>query len=205
MRKLCGSIGAVTLVFLSLCGGANADIITFNGLAGPNQAPFVTYSEAGFTVAATGGSPEQGLLFGNPVPSVIIGAPLFSPVAGTVDTTVSGGGTFTFSSMDLASNNGVSSSFSAQGFLGASSVYNFTGTVPSTSVFVTENNPFSGAVIDRLRITVTPGAAVSSDNLDNIVVAPTAVPEPSTLTLILVSSVLVGLGGIAWRRQPRRN
>lgn|GEM_PF-6685735 len=71
MRKLCGSIGAVTLVFLSLCGGANADIITFNGLAGPNQAPFVTYSEAGFTVAATGGSPEQGLLFGNPVPSLV--------------------------------------------------------------------------------------------------------------------------------------
>ena len=82
-------------------------------------------------------------------------------------------------------------------------MYNFTGTVPSTSVFVTENNPFSGAVIDRLRITVTPGAAVSSDNLDNIVVAPTAVPEPSTL--ILVGSVLAGLGGIAWRRQPRRN
>jgi PEP-CTERM motif len=189
----------VTLLALTLCGHTGADTITFSGLPGPNQSPFTTYAEAGFTVAAAGGSPQQGTLFGNPAPSVIIAAPVGAPVVGTVQTTLTAGGTFTFTSVDLASNNGEPSNFRIRGLLGGVEQYSFPGSIPSGSdplfFFVTQGNPFSGVLIDTLQITVAPGNGTTSDNLDNIVV--NAVPEPGTAMLLVVG------GALAYRRIRR--
>ena len=206
-------VGSLALVSYSV---ANAATITFNDLSGPNEAPFTSYQEAGFTVtgAVFQGAPEQGLLFGNPAPSLIIGAPLFAPLRGSVGVAATDGRRFVFSSMDLASNNGVSSDFNAEGFiivqrgpiLGPISlpVFSFTGLVPSGSpgdfVFVTETNPFTRGPIDALAIIVTPGLGVTSVNLDNIGV--TVVPEPSTIVLI---GLTLGAGALArWRRRRQQ-
>ena len=193
------SVLFVTLLVLTLAGHADADTITFSGLPGPNQSPFITYAEAGFTVAATGGSPEQGTVFGNPEPSVIIAAPVDAPVVGTVETRLTAGGSFTFSSVDFASNNGEPSNFRIRGLLGGVEQYSFPGSIPSGSgpfFFVTQANPFSGVLIDTLQITVAPGTGTTSDNLDNIVV--NAVPEPGTAMLLVLG------GALAYRRRLRR-
>jgi hypothetical protein len=187
----------VSLALVS-CSVADAATITFDNLSGPNEGPFTSYQEAGFSVTAAGGFPEQGTVFGNPAPSVIIGAPVFAPVPGTVTVRLTAGGPFTFTSMDLASNNGVNSSFSAVGILDGSPVFTFAGLVPSISgfSFVTETNPVQ-EVIDTLNITVIPGIGVTSDNLDNI--DATVVPEPSTVIL-----VGLGLGASLLRRRLAR-
>ena len=194
---------ASAICVLSMCGLANATTITFSGLPGPNQNAFTTYTESGFTVTAKGGMPEQGTEFGNPLPSVIIDAPVFAPVNGTVEVTRPSGRDFTFTSMDLASNNGGPSTFSAEGFLNGSLQYNFTGNVPSGSssfFFVTETNSLHNTVpINALDITVNHGAGTTSDNLDNIGV--TAVSEPSTAAL-LGSGLCIG--AVVLRRRIRR-
>lgn len=194
-----GSLGrTLTIVSLALfsCSVANAATITFDNLSGPNLSPFTSYQEAGFTVTAAGGSSEQGTIFGNPSPSVIIGAPVFGPVIGSVAARLTAGGTFTFSSMELVSQNGASS-FSATGFVSGSPIFSFAGVLPPGTVFLTETNPFAGVFIDSLDITVRPGSGVTSDNLDNIHLNP--VPEP--MTLLLFGTPAAGLGLARWRQR----
>jgi hypothetical protein len=58
------------LVLLLGINSANGDVITFAPLPGPNDAPYDGHVEAGFTVTPTLGTWFQGLLFGNPVPSI---------------------------------------------------------------------------------------------------------------------------------------
>ena len=199
---------------LSCCGLANAATINFNTLPGPNMSPFTTFSEAGFTVTTTAGSPQEGTVFGNPEPSIIIAGPVFSPVTGAVQVTRMGGGDFTFSSVDLASNNGPDSTFLITGLLDGHQQFRFpntgTGTVTSGPngmgdyFFTTEINPHNTTPIDALDISVSPGSPdVTSDNLDNIVVDPVqeSVSEPSTMVL-LVSALCIGAVALR-RRAPR--
>ncbi len=182
---------------LAIAGAANATVITFDGLPQPNGSIFSgPYAESGYSVSATGGRVYEGHLFGNPLPSLVVGL-VFDPNSiisfGTIEVTRSGGGGFDFSSFDLIGNNGPAS-YVVQGFLGAASVFSYGGS--QTSPFATIAGPAS--TIDRLVFNLT--ANGTSLNLDNIAVndpvSLTAVPEPATFALMIAG---FGLAGFAMR------
>ena len=172
----------VLIVLLSLCSVANAVTIDFGGLAGANLSPFPSpYLEDGFTVVPlTPLTTKQGTASGSPTPSVV-----FAGGPGSIEITLTDGGNFTFSSVDGASNNGISS-VSWTGWLGGVSQYT-SGGIVSGLTFVTKSNPNSAMLIDRLTI------GMASGNLDNIQVS--AVPEPSTIILLLLGLAGVGTWG----------
>jgi PEP-CTERM motif len=165
---------------------AMADTITFNGLPGPTDSPFTTYTEGTFTVTAVGGSWFQGLLYGNPEPSIYDG-PIGQPGNATVQVTDSAG-PFTFGSLDYSSNNG-ESRYEIMGLLGATMEFDQTGTLAGSFPpfgFTTLASAFPNTQIDSLLIEVFPGDGVTSINLDNIVVDTVAgtTPEPGTWILL---------------------
>jgi hypothetical protein len=170
---------------------ASGTTITFSGLAGANGAPFTLYTESGFTVSPTLGTWFQGKLFGNPAPSIFSG-PLFgSPAIDAIGVT-EGGQRFTFSSLDLAANNG-NVDFTFTGTLLGAGVFNVTVTeLANTGVFATELSGVSADVIDNL--VVTTNIHGTSTNIDNIVVsAVVATPEPMTLGMLATGLTLLGL------------
>ena len=173
----------VLIVLLSLCSVANAVTIDFGGLAGANLSPFPSpYLEDGFTVVPlTPLTTKQGTASGSPTPSVV-----FAGGPGSIEITLTDGGNFTFSSVDGASNNGISS-ISWTGWLGGIAQYSGGKILSSGLTFVTASNPNSAMLIDRLTI------GMASGNLDNIQVS--AVPEPSTIILLLLGLAGVGTWG----------
>jgi hypothetical protein len=183
---------------------AVAGVITFSGLTGPNQAPFTTYTEGNFTVTPVSGALEQGTAFGNPAPSVL-GGPLFSPVAGSMMVTENTTGQFTFTSVDIASNNG-SSTYELEGFCGSSVMFDQKGSVPGAPGMFNFDTIYSNDPLDAfnsLLITVTPGAGVSSFNVDNIVVTTASkVPEPTTFSLLSFTSLLAAAWFTMRRTRP---
>lgn len=206
LRSSCKNVSAIglkmfcILALLSIAiGVGRASTITFNGLPGPTDAPFTTYTEGTFTVTAVGGSWFQGLLYGNPAPSIYDG-PIGSPGNAIVQVTNSTG-PFTFSSFDYSSNNGLST-YDVMGLLGMTIEFNQIGnlapSLPPAFGFTTLASNSPNTTIDTLRIEVFPGDGVTSINLDNIVVGRT--PEPSTLTLW--GMALAGLAAV--RRRNRR-
>ena len=167
---------------------ASGDVITFVNQSGPNLAPFVSETEGQFTVAATTGFWEQGQVFGNPVPSIILG-PLLSPVPGSI-TITSAAGLFTWSGLDFSSNNG-STAYDITGFFGIAQRFDETGTFTSSGPvfhFNTLLGTDSGLGIDRLVISLAPLSGTTSANLDNIVVN-AAVPEPGNRLLLAIGLV----------------
>jgi PEP-CTERM motif len=189
------------LVLLLGINSASGAVITFAPLPGPNGAPYGGHVEAGFTVTPTLGMWFQGLMFGNPAPSIF--APGMSEIE-VIDTSLP----FTFTSLDYSSNNGASD-FVIEGFLGDVLVFAeagvLVGSFPPVFLFNTLASAFPGALIDTLLIQVSPGPEVSSINLDNIDVSkqvPGQVPEPSTLLLLAFG--LAGLATQAWKRHRRK-
>jgi hypothetical protein len=187
-----------TLVLL--IGGVrtvSGSVITFSGLAGPTDSPYGGSTEAGFTVTPISGSWFQGLLYGNPAPSIYDG-PLFGPGTGAIQVT-DGASSFTFSSLDYSSNNGTST-FLIQGFQGASMVFSDSGTLTASVSpgfgFSALASAHSSTLVDRLVIQVAPGNGVTSINLDNINVPASTVPEPGTFLSLGVAlctlSLMVG-------------
>ena len=166
---------------------ATAAVITFAGLPGPTDSSFGGITEASFEVAAISGSWFQGLIHGSPTPSIYDG-PVSSPGIAAIQL-VRGGLPFTFASVDYSSNNGAGT-YLIQGFLGLGTVFSQSGplaaSAPPGFIFTTLGSA-SAATIDRLVIEVSPGAGVTSINLDNINVPEGGVPEPATAVLFIAA------------------
>jgi hypothetical protein len=186
--------GAVFAAYAFIAGGASATTITFGGLAGPNGSLFTTYTEGGFTVTPTVGEWFQGQNFGNPIPSIVAGGVFGGPAVDSISVTGSAG-TFTFSSLDFAPSPVGNVAFTFTGTLGGLPVFSIPGTLTPPQVFATHLSGVSADVIDDLVVGVTladtsNGASV---NIDNIVVAAVATPEPMTLGLLATGLALLGL------------
>jgi hypothetical protein len=185
------------LMLLSVTATSRADVITFDGLPGPTSAPFPSpYTEAGFTVTSSGGDWFQGLRFGNPTPSIFSDSDLAA-----IDVARIGGGTFTFSQVDLADANNLDPDgpdYLFEGFRNGNLLFSHPGG-PIPIGFVTVDNPSSGVVIDLLRITLT-RVDTTDYNLDNINVTPAApIPEPATL-IVFGGLAVLGVAGYRCRR-----
>jgi hypothetical protein len=202
MRRL-SLVGSVltALLWVSAAGTASATTIDFSNLSGSNGDPYSFSAQGGFTVIAEPGKWFEAHLFGNPTPDIFAG-PIDSPSASAVFVVRTGGGAFTFESVDLACNNGDSCPFVIIGILGGSPSLLGIGNVPAILGFgfVTEFNSTPLSLMDALLIQIGPGTGTTSMNLDNIVVEAAPVPEPTSL--MLLGSALTGM---AFRKRKRRS
>lgn len=191
LRAIYLNIGA-----LFFAGALSAATITFGGLTGANASPFPSpYMESGFIVTATQGAWLTGQSFGKPFPSIFNGSNFIPLTSSSIQVTRAGGGLFTFSSVDMASNNGVSTySFSGVGL-------NQSGSLPNsrnlnTYLFGTYVNNTPDLLLTSLTINIDPIGSPTSFNIDNIVIT-SAVPEPAPTALI---GAAVGLLMLVGRR-----
>ena len=171
------------LAMISSSATASAATISFDNLPGGTASPLGPYEEAGFTVTPTFGNWKEAHNFGNPLPSVYV-EDLRSTPFGALS--VTGGGLFTFTSVDLqayASPVG----YEVAGWLGGNQVFSVADN-QAAGGFSTIASP-SQLSIDRLTVDVSSGGA-GSFNVDNIKVSP--VPEPATASLLVVGLGLIG-------------
>lgn len=175
---------------------ASATTITFDALPGTTGDTFASYSEAGYTVVKLGDWKEAHA-FGNPAPSVFVESFRDAPF-GTLGVFKSGGGEFTFESLDL--NLTEAGGYKIRGLLGGlGGVEQFSfASFPAGSPDFTTVVSTSSAKIDILVLDVGLGGA-GSFNVDNIKVS--AVPEPETYVFLAAGVGVIGL--MARRRKAR--
>lgn len=175
---------AVTAALLA-GSSAQATVIGFDGLPGSNGSAFSgPYVEDGYSVVKTLGDVYEGHVFGNPQPSLVVGS-VFGGRTGSVAVSKVGGGSFSLTSFDFTSQNGVGT-YSVAGSLNGSNVFLFGGGGNFGAAWQTilGNSPH----VDSLVFDFVAGG--TSINFDNIVLG--AVPEPSSWAMMIAGFGLVG-------------
>ena len=197
-RPLAVAVRCLAAAVALLPAAARAQV-HFDNLSGGNGAAYAGHSENGFDVATTGGAWFEAHVFGNPVPS-IFGGPIGSPSLSSLFVTRTGGGAFTFGSVDLVSQNG-RSSYQIIGYSGINSVFTMNGFLGSSTTFETIFSTNPATLIDGLSIAIDPIGQPTSFNLDNIevIAATSSVPEPATL--LLTAAGMLAVAGAARRRR----
>ena len=155
----------------------------------------------GFTIDPTlgsffysGASPANDPLLANS----IYDGPTYSPTNAQLVVTATSGGTFDFTSVDLASRSGTST-YAITGFSGSTVAFSETGSLSNNNTFVPIDATAADAAtpITSLDILLAPGKGATAINVDDITVA--AVPEPMTTSLLGLSGVVLAAYG--WRRR----
>jgi hypothetical protein len=173
---------------LAVAAPANAAVLLFNGLT-TNGAAFTTLNEAGFTISTLLGSVTQNLTGGNAAPSL-----QFSNFGGTIEITLTGGGTFSASSVDL-----LGGSFITQAYLGGNAIGgNGAGFTFGDSTGTFASYALPTVVMDRLTINLNQGGNTNfAGGLDNLTLTPTvtvpSVPEPAAWALMLAGFGAIGV------------
>jgi hypothetical protein len=204
---------------------AAAAMLTASVLALPAVASTITFETAPFGAGFTGPVTENGFTYSRLSGGLFINS-LGNPgqdaegaegVGGGVLKIVSAtGGDFNFNGLDFSafdfSGTG-SQTLTVQGFLAGSSVGVDQYTLANTNVFnpnysnwTTEvSSVLAGKSISELDITLNASVAGSGslfgENIDNVVLTPDAVPEPSSLTIVAVA--VVGASFIRLRQRRR--
>jgi hypothetical protein len=164
-----------------------ATAINFDGLT---AGPFTSYTEYGFTVSPVSGNWSESD-YGNPGPSIGFST---RPTPTAEVAVTDAGGAFRFSSIDLYSSI-TPIPYIFTGLLHGNTVFTTSNTEPNTfGAFATVSNPYSGAVIDTLQVTLTspPACCPNAMGLDNVGVF---VPEPSTWAMLALSFVGLAFAG----------
>jgi hypothetical protein len=182
MPRLFPLLSAAAVVLVSALPAARADIVTFNNLVGPQALVVNTYFEGAFTVTSSSGGWGEDHAFGNPVPSI------FSPMpSSSIDVTRTGGGTFTFNSVDLGNGGTGSPNYQVYGFLNNAWIFGISSSLPNASGFYTVPTYDNTIQMDTLRITMSLNDT-SSVNVDNINLG-NSVPEPASLLLLATTLI----------------
>ena len=189
--------GLVAVAFLLVQPAASSgSVITFDNLSIDHLSSTGPHTEAGFTYQAVSGAGwEIQNLFGNPASSLTT---YFndegSATGDTVKITKTGGGTFTFTSVDTATfANSDSDQVTITGFLAGNPVGSLllNTSTSSPNSFTTAGSPFSGP-IDELDVVVTSGNHQNARQLDNFVFGDAAaVPEPPSLAVVGLSTLVL--------------
>ncbi len=183
-------------VVLSVCAWcSHAAVIGFDDI-GANGAQFSTYSEDGFNVTAGSSLWQNNRIYGHPAPFVQFWRQREDPEITTGLYFDAGGLDFTFGSVDLYSSV-TPIPYRIRGYQDSVVVFDLIGTAAQTfgGFRTVYSDEASSLLIDRLYILLTnPYMAIGGNpmGMDNVsVTRAQAVPEPDTLSLLLVAAMAI--------------